>query len=131
MLQARRIDHGVRCAEDERLVDRLVEEQVPLTVCPLSNVKLRVFPTLQQHNLKQLLQRGLMVTVNSDDPAYFGGYVGDTFQAAATALQLSRADLVTLARNSFTASFLPDEEKRAHLDALRRFVDQPSLKTTS
>ncbi len=131
VLQARRIDHGVRCAEDERLVDRLVEEQVPLTVCPLSNVKLQVFPTLQQHNLKQLLQRGLMVTVNSDDPAYFGGYVGDTFQAAATALQLSRADLVTLARNSFKASFLPDDKKQAHLDALRRFVDQPSLKTIS
>ena len=131
VLQARRIDHGVRCAEDERLVDRLVEEQVPLTVCPLSNVKLQVFPTLQQHNLKQLLQRGLMVTVNSDDPAYFGGYVGDTFQAAATALQLSRADLVTLAGNSFKASFLPDDKKQAHLDALRRFVDQPSLKTIS
>src|SRR5207247_1839240 len=131
LLQARRIDHGVRCAEDERLIGRLVEEQVPLTVCPLSNVKLRVFPTLQQHNLKQLLHRGLMVTVNSDDPAYFGGYVGDTFQAAAAALQLSRADLVTLARNSFTASFLPEEQRRAQLDALRRFVDQPSLKTTS
>jgi len=131
VLQARRIDHGVRCAEDERLVDRLVEEQIPLTVCPLSNVKLQVFPTLQQHNLKQLLQRGLMVTVNSDDPAYFGGYVGDTFQAAAIALQLSRADLVTLAGNSFKASFLPDDKKQAHLDALRRFVDQPSLKTTS
>ena len=72
-----------------------------------------------------------MVTVNSDDPAYFGGYVGDTFQAAAIALQLSRADLVTLAGNSFKASFLPDDKKQAHLDALRRFVDQPSLKTTS
>jgi len=131
VLQARRIDHGVRCAQDERLIGRLVEEKIPLTVCPLSNVKLRVFPTLQQHNLKQLLHRGLMVTVNSDDPAYFGGYVGDTFQAAATALQLSRADLVTLARNSFNGSFLPEEQKRAHLDALRRFVDQPSLKTIS
>lgn len=131
VLKARRIDHGVRCAEDERLVERLVEEQIPLTLCPLSNVKLRVFPTLQQHNLKQLLSRGLAVTVNSDDPAYFGGYVGDTFQATATALQLSREDLATLARNSFIASFLPDEQKRAHLDALRRFVDQPSLKTIS
>src|SRR3989454_2111036 len=131
VLQARRIDHGVRCAEDERLIGRLAEGKIPLTVCPLSNVKLGVFPTLQQHNLKQLLHRGLMVTVNSDDPAYFGGYVGDTFQAAATALQLSRADLVTLARNSFNGSFLPEEQKRAHLDALRRFVDQPSLKTIS
>ena len=131
VLQARRIDHGVRCAEDERLIGRLVEGKIPLTVCPLSNVKLGVFPTLQQHNLKQLLHRGPMVTVNSDDPAYFGGYVGDTFQAAAAALPLSRAELVTLARNSFQASFLPQEQKRAHLDALRRFVDQPSLKTIS
>ena len=131
VLQARRIDHGVRCAEDERLIGRLAEGKIPLTVCPLSNVKLGVFPTLQQHNLKQLLHRGLMVTVNSDDPAYFGGYVGDTFQAAAAALPLSRADLVTLARNSFQASFLPEEQKRAHLEALRRFVDQPSLKTIS
>src|SRR5207302_262908 len=79
LLNAQRIDHGVRCAEDPRLVGRLVEEQTPLTVCPLSNVKLRVFPTLRQHNLKQLLDRGLLVTVNSDDPAYFGGYVGDNF----------------------------------------------------
>ena len=126
-----RIDHGVRCAEDERLIGRLAEGKIPLTVCPLSNVKLGVFPTLQQHNLKQLLHRGLMVTVNSDDPAYFGGYVGDTFQAAAAALPLSRAELVTLARNSFQASFLPEEQKRAHLEALRRFVDQPSLKTIS
>src|SRR5207247_7550171 len=131
VLHARRIDHGVRCAEDERLIGRLVEEQVPLTVCPLSNVKLRVFPTLQQHNLKQLLHRGLMVTVNSDDPAYFGGYVGDTFQAAAAALQLSRAHLVTLARNSFTAPFLPEDHRRAHLHTLLRFDHQPSLKPTS
>jgi len=131
VLQARRIDHGVRCAEDERLIGRLAEGKIPLTVCPLSNVKLGVFPTLQQHNLKQLLHRGLMVTVNSDDPAYFGGYVGDTFQAAAAALPLSRADLVTLAANSFQASFLPEEQKRAHLEALRRFVDQPSVKTIS
>lgn len=131
LLQARRIDHGVRCAEDERLVERLVEERTPLTVCPLSNVKLRVFATMEQHNLKRLLDRGLLVTVNSDDPAYFGGYVGDNFQATATALQLGREDLVTLARNSFTASFLPDEEKRVHLDAVSRFAAQPSPKTIS
>src|SRR6266436_3503688 len=72
VLKARRIDHGVRSVEDERLVERLVEEQIPLTVCPLSNVKLRVFPTLRAHNLKEMLDRGLLVTVNSDDPAYFG-----------------------------------------------------------
>jgi adenine deaminase len=131
VLKARRIDHGVRCVEDERLVGRLVEEQIPLTVCPLSNVRLRVFPNLRAHNLKQLLERGLLVTVNSDDPAYFGGYVGDNFQASAAALDLSREDLVTLARNSFVASFLPEEQKRAYLAEIARFVAHPSLKTIS
>jgi len=131
LLHARRIDHGVRCADDERLVARLVDERIPLTVCPLSNVKLRVFPSLEQHNLKRLLDRGLLVTVNSDDPAYFGGYVGDNLGAVATALALGPADLVTLARNSFVASFLPQAEKRRHLDQIDRFLDQPSLKTTS
>jgi adenosine deaminase len=131
ILKARRIDHGVRCVEDDRLVGRLADEQIPLTVCPLSNVKLRVFPTLEQHNLKRLLDRGLLVTVNSDDPAYFGGYVADNYEATAAALRLSRADVVTLARNSFIASFLPETEKRRHLEAIRRFLDQPSLKTIS
>jgi adenine deaminase len=131
LLKARRIDHGVRCLEDERLVDRLVEEQIPLTVCPLSNVKLRVFRDLRAHNLKQLLDRELLVTVNSDDPAYFGGYVGDNLAAAAAALALSQAELVTLARNSFVASFLPQAEKRRHLDQIDRFLDQPSVKTIS
>jgi adenosine deaminase len=131
LLHARRIDHGVRCADDERLVARLVDERIPLTVCPLSNVKLRVFPSLEQHNLKRLLDRGLLVTVNSDDPAYFGGYVGDNLAAAAAALALGQAELVTLARNSFVASFLPQAEKRRHLDQIDRFLDQPSLKTIS
>ena len=131
ILKVRRIDHGVRSIEDQRLVARLVEEQIPLTVCPLSNVRLRVFPTLQQHNLKQLLDRGLLVTVNSDDPAYFGGYVGDNFQASAAALDLGKERLIALARNSFIASFLPDEEKRAYLDEVARFAAQPSLKTIS
>ena len=131
LLHAERIDHGVRCADDARLVERLVEERIPLTVCPLSNVKLRVFPTLRQHNLKQLLDRGLLVTVNSDDPAYFGGYVGDNFAASTTALGLSREQLVALARNSFAASFLPDNQKRAYLAEVDRFNAQPSLKTIS
>jgi adenosine deaminase len=131
VLKARRIDHGVRSVEDERLVGRLVEEQIPLTVCPLSNVKLRVFPNLRAHNLKQLLDRGLLVTVNSDDPAYFGGYVADNFQASAAALDISREQLITLARNSFVASFLPEQQKRAYLDELDRFATQPSLKTIS
>jgi adenosine deaminase len=114
-LHVQRIDHGVRCLEDDRLVDRLVTEQVPLTVCPLSNVKLRVFPAVTDHNLKKMLDRGLLVTVNSDDPAYFGGYVGDNFEVVEAALKLSWEDVVQLARNSFKASFLGSDEKKAHL----------------
>jgi len=131
ILKARRIDHGVRCVEDDRLVGRLVEEQIPLTVCPLSNVKLRVFPNLRAHNLKQLLDRGLLVTVNSDDPAYFGGYVADNFRDTAAALGLRREQLLTLARNSFVASFLSEEQRRAYLGDVERFAAQPSLKTIS
>ena len=131
LLKVRRIDHGVRCVEDDLLVGRLVQEQIPLTVCPLSNVRLRVFPDLRAHNLKRLLDRGLLVTVNSDDPAYFGGYVADNFQAVASALALSRDQLVTLARNSFSASFLPEAQKRAYLAELARFAAQPSLNTIS
>jgi adenine deaminase len=131
VLKVRRIDHGVRSIEDERLASRLVEEQIPLTVCPLSNVKLRVFPNLKSHNLKLLLDRGLLVTVNSDDPAYFGGYVADNFQATAVALELSREQLLLLARNSFVASFLPTAAKRAYFEELDRFAAQASLKTIS
>jgi adenosine deaminase len=131
VLKVRRIDHGVRSIEDERLVSRLAEEQIPLTVCPLSNVRLRVFPNLKSHNLEQLLDRGLLVTVNSDDPAYFGGYVGENFRASAAALDLSREQLLRLARNSFVASFLSDAAKRAYLDDLDRFAAQASLKTIS
>ena len=131
VLKVRRIDHGVRSIEDERLVSRLVEEQIPLTVCPLSNVKLRVFPDLRSHNLKQMLDCGLLVTVNSDDPAYFGGYVADNFQASAEALDLSREQQLLLARNSFVASFLSDELKRAYVQALDRFAAQASLNTIS
>ena len=130
-LHVRRIDHGVRSLEDERLVRRLVEEQLPLTVCPLSNVKLRVFPNLRAHNLRQMLDWGLLVTVNSDDPAYFGGYVADNFAASAAALDLSREQLLTLARNSFVASFLDDVQRRAYLAEVDRFAAQPSLKTIS
>jgi adenine deaminase len=131
LLGARRIDHGVRSLEDERLVDRLVEERIPLTVCPLSNVKLRVFPSLRQHNLKRMLERGIVATINSDDPAYFGGYVGENFDAAASALALGRDDLIALARNSFTASFLPQPARQGYLDEIDRVADQPSLKTMS
>jgi len=116
-----RIDHGVRCVEDPRLVDRLVADRVPLTVCPLSNVKLRVFRTLAEHNLKRLLDLGLRVTVNSDDPAYFGGYLLDNFRAAQAALGLGVADLRALARNAVEAAFLEPAARqrlRAQLDAV-------------
>jgi adenine deaminase len=131
VLGVRRIDHGVRCLEDERLVGRLVEHQIPLTVCPLSNVKLRVFPELRQHNLKRMLDRGLLVTVNSDDPAYFGGYIGENFSQTSWALKLDEDDLIRLARNSFVASFLSEEAKAGYLGELARIAGQPSLKTTS
>ncbi|MFT4047780.1 MAG: adenosine deaminase [Solimonas sp.] len=115
LLKVRRIDHGVRCVEDEALVARLVREQVPLTVCPLSNVRLRVFREAAEHNLKTLLERGLCVTVNADDPAYFGGYVADNYRAMRDALALSDAQLVQLARNSIRASFADDAAKRRWL----------------
>jgi adenine deaminase len=114
LLHVSRIDHGVRCWEDQQLVDRLRSDQVPLTVCPLSNVRLGVFPDLAHHNLATLLRHGLRVTVNSDDPAYFGGYVGDNMVAVAAALALDRAELVQLARNSVLASFL-DESGQGQL----------------
>jgi adenosine deaminase len=113
VLQVRRIDHGVRCEEDAELVARLARERMPLTVCPLSNVMLRVFDQMSHHNLKRLLDHGLCVTVNSDDPAYFGGYLAENYRAVYDALALSPGDLVTLARNSIEASFLaPDEKSR-------------------
>jgi adenosine deaminase len=103
LLKVERIDHGVRCVEDDRLVEYLVDAQVPLTICPLSNVKLRVFDHMNQHNLKHMLDLGLCVTVNSDDPAYFGGYIEENFRALHQALGLDTKDIYTLARNSFRA----------------------------
>ncbi|MCB0308141.1 MAG: adenosine deaminase [Bdellovibrionales bacterium] len=114
-LKVSRIDHGVRCLEDARLVAELQKKQVPLTVCPLSNVKLRVFKSMKDHCLKKLLRANLLATINSDDPAYFGGYLNENYLAAAEALDLSHEDLINLARNSFIASFLTKEEKTKYL----------------
>ncbi|HDL50188.1 MAG TPA: adenosine deaminase, partial [Actinobacteria bacterium] len=100
VLGVERIDHGVRIDEDPELVRRIISEQIPLTMCPLSNVKLRVVDELEHHNLKRLLDAGAMVTINSDDPAYFGGYIADNYEAAAAALGLTRTEIVTIARNS-------------------------------
>jgi adenosine deaminase len=117
-LRVERIDHGVRSEEDPDVVRRLAEERIPLTMCPLSNVRLNVFERLEDHNLKRLLDSGVLVTVNSDDPAYFGGYVLDNYLAIADALDLTREDLVVLARNSIEASFLPIRAKAALLTEL-------------
>ena len=122
LLSVKRIDHGVRCLEDLRLVDRLREEQIPLTVCPLSNIKLKVFQNMSQHNLKHLLNAGLLAMINSDDPAYFGGYLGENYYQCAHALQLSWQELKTLASNSFIASRMQEHEKNSYLAMISQIV---------
>ncbi|MGV9789680.1 adenosine deaminase [Streptomyces sp. NPDC003435] len=112
LLGVERVDHGLRSMEDPALVERLVRDRVPLTLCPLSNVRLRTVDTLADHPLPAMLEAGLMCTVNSDDPAYFGGYVGDNFHAVRDTLGLSEDRMRELARNSFLASFLEDDEPR-------------------
>jgi adenosine deaminase len=121
LLNVERIDHGVRCLEDPLLTRRLAREQVALTVCPLSNVKLRVFERMEGHNLIALLDAGLLATVNSDDPAYFGGYMNANFTAVADALPLTRAQAQQLARNSFAAAFLEPEAKRGYIAEVDQF----------
>ena len=110
-LKVSRIDHGVQCLSDEKLIKKLRNDQIPLTVCPLSNIKLRVFNKLNEHNLKKMLNKELMVMVNSDDPAYFGGYVNDNLIESQMALNLSKNELKTLIINSFKSSFLSEEKK--------------------
>ncbi len=122
LLLAERIDHGVNCEQDPQVVGRLVDEQVPLTMCPLSNVKLRVFNSIGEHSLKRLLDSGVKVTVNSDDPAYFGGYVTDNYLAAQSALGLDHAEIVRLARNSFEASFLENDRKARLIGELEGYA---------
>lgn len=112
LLKVNRIDHGVRSEEDERLMTRLIAEKMPLTVCPLSNLKLCVVKDMADHNIRRLLQKGVHVTVNSDDPSYFGGYMNDNFIAIQQALELSNEELKQLAINSFEASFIADEAKQ-------------------
>jgi adenosine deaminase len=121
ILQIRRIDHGNRALEDPALTQRIARERIPLTVCPLSNRALQSFPDLTLHPLKRMLAAGLLVTVNSDDPSYFGGYVNENFIAVQDALSLTGIEIETLARNSFVASFLPDREKAAALDGFDAF----------
>jgi adenosine deaminase len=122
LLKVSRVDHGVRCMEDPALVARLVRDRVPLTVCPLSNVRLRVVDKLADHPLRGMLDVGLVATCNSDDPAYFGGYVGDNFRETAAALKLTDAQLVTLARNSFEASFIDNTTRSRYLAEVDSFL---------
>lgn len=122
VLHADRIDHGNRSLEDPALVERLAAQGTTLTVCPLSNLKLCVIDAIESHPLDAMLAQGLRATVNSDDPAYFGGYVGANYSAVARARGLGREDIATLARNSFTGSFLPAEAVARHLEALEAYV---------
>ena len=122
VLGVARIDHGVRSMEDEPLVERLARERVPLTVCPLSNVRLRVVEDLAHHPLRRMLDKGLVATVNSDDPAYFGGYVQENYRAAAQALQLGRDEVAAIVRNGIAASLMPKSEKAALLAEVDRVI---------
>ena len=127
ILGVERVDHGNRSLEDPSLVGRRARDRVPLIVCPLSNLRLRVVEDLAHHPLRQMMERGLIVTLNSDDPAYFGGYVNDNYRAVTTSLGLTRSDLVTIARNSFTAAMMTDDDRRAALaefDAAVAELDQ-------
>ena len=118
LLKVKRIDHGVQCLQDKKLVKKLLDDQIPLTVCPLSNIKLCVFKKLQDHNLKKLLNNGLMVMVNSDDPAYFGGYINKNLIETQAALDLSKEDIKKLIINSFKSSFLIESKKKEWIEKI-------------
>jgi len=122
LLKAERIDHGVHCLDDPRLVARLSQQRIPLTVCPLSNVKLCVYPSLSEHNIGKLLAAGIAATINSDDPAYFGGYLNRNYTATFAALpELGAREAYQLARNSFQASFVDERIKQGWIRELDEF----------
>jgi len=123
LLQITRIDHGVRCADDEVLVEQLISERIPLTVCPLSNVKLKVFEHMQQHNIVTLLRKGVRVTINSDDPAYFGGYMTDNFLAVHDAHEMNKEELAQFTFNAIDASFISENEKERLRMMTKQYVD--------
>jgi len=123
-LEVKRIDHGNRALEDPYLVQRLANDQVPMTVCPLSNQRLQVCPDLTQHPLRRMLKSGLLVSVNSDDPSYFGGYLTENFIAIQSALDLDLNEIIQLGRNAFKSSFMTDAEKQSALDQFDRFVER-------
>ncbi|NDY74236.1 adenosine deaminase [Desulfobacter hydrogenophilus] len=121
-LKVQRIDHGVRALEDKSLINELKRRQIPLTICPLSNIKLCVFKNMQEHSFKKLFDQGLCVTVNSDDPAYFGGYVVENYLALQNAFQLTRKDITQLAINSFNAAFISQDKKAIFIDQIKKFT---------
>jgi adenosine deaminase len=122
LLQVQRLDHGNTCLDDPALVAQLAQQRIPLTVCPLSNLKLQLVPSMAAHPLRKLMDAGLCVTVNSDDPSYFGGYVNDNYLACQQALGLGRDDMVSLARNSFEAAFITPLQRSAALRAIDAWV---------
>ncbi len=124
LLKVSRVDHGNHCLDDEKLVRELVKKEIPLTVCPLSNYKLKVVKSMGKHPLKRMLQKGLKVTINSDDPAYFGGYINDNYLAVQKALKLTREEIYALARNSFESSFLSDSKKKEMVGKLDEYMNK-------
>jgi adenosine deaminase len=123
ILKVSRVDHGNHALDDPKLVARMVREKTPLTMCPLSNLRLKGIPSLAAHPIKQALDAGLLATVNSDDPSYFGGYINDNYKAVSAAVGLTPGEIITLAKNSFAASFLDDRDKQAHIEAVDRHAE--------
>lgn len=123
-LKVSRIDHGNHCLDDKKLVRELVNRKIPLTLCPLSNVKLKVTPEITKHPLQKMLRKGLLVTINSDDPAYFGGYINENYLAISQALNLSKKEIYQLAKNSFTASFLTEKIKQKMIGKVEKYYQE-------
>ena len=121
ILGVSRIDHGIRCSEDKTLVKHIAKKQIPLTICPISNVKLKAFEKMENHNLKELMNAGICITINSDDPAYFRGYMNENYLAAQKGLDLNKKDLIEIAKNGFRASFLPKDSIKKHLKSFKKF----------
>ncbi|KGJ93492.1 adenosine deaminase [Colwellia psychrerythraea] len=124
LLKITRVDHGVRCTDDENLVKQLINDRTPLTVCPLSNLKLKVFEHMEQHNIVTLLRKGVCVTINSDDPAYFGGYMTDNFMAVNQALPMNKIEIAQFTFNAIEASFIANSEKQRLATATQGYLDQ-------
>lgn len=124
LLKVSRIDHGNRALDDEKLVQELLKQKMPLTICPLSNLKLKVVDDLKKHPLREILEKGLLATVNSDDPAYFGGYINENYLAVSEALNLSKEEITQLAKNSFATSFITDDIKQKLIDKVEKFYQE-------